>query len=138
MPIDKLEAEIDRIINADHSDPFSVLGMHKEQQGRAEKLVVRAFLPQARKVGVVDAATGQVVADLPQIREQGFFAGPIAGRQQAFRYRFRLLPYGSEDTYDIEDPYRFGPVLGELDIHLLVEGTHLRAFEKLGAHIADD
>ncbi|MBK8210439.1 MAG: 1,4-alpha-glucan branching protein GlgB [Rhodospirillales bacterium] len=136
MPIDKLEAEIDRIINADHSDPFSVLGMHKEQQGRAEKLVVRAFLPQARKVGVVDAATGQVVADLPQIREQGFFAGPIAGRQQAFRYRFRLLPYGSEDTYDIEDPYRFGPVLGELDIHLLVEGTHLRAFEKLGAHIA--
>lgn len=134
MPIDKLEAEIDRIIHADHNDPFSVLGMHKEQRDGVEKLVVRAFLPQARKVGVVDSATGQVVADLPQIREQGFFTGPIAGRQQAFRYRLRLLPYGSEQTYDIEDPYRFGPVLGELDIHLLVEGTHLRAFEKLGAH----
>jgi 1,4-alpha-glucan branching enzyme len=136
MPKDKLEAEIDRVIHADHSDPFSVLGMHKEHRDGAEKLVVRAFLPQARKVGVVDTATGQVVADLPQVRDQGFFAGPIAGRQQAFRYRLRLLPYGSEDTYDIEDPYRFGPVLGELDIHLLVEGTHLRAFEKLGAHTA--
>ena len=66
----------------------------------------------------------------------GFFAGPIADRKQAFRYRLRLLPYGSEQPYDIEDPYRFGQVLGELDIHLLVEGTHLRAFEKLGAHVA--
>ena len=60
--------------------------------------------------------------------------GVIPGRKQAFRYRLRLLPYGSEITYDIEDPYRFGPVLGQLDIHLLVEGTHLRAFEKLGSH----
>ena len=134
MPLDKLEEEIDRIVYADHNDPFSVLGMHKEQGTGPDRLVVRAFLPQARKVGVVDSATGQVVADLPQVREQGFFAGPVAGRQQAFRYRLRLLPYGSEETYDIEDPYRFGPVLGQLDIHLLVEGTHLRAFEKLGAH----
>ncbi len=134
MPLDKLEEEIDRIVYADHSDPFSILGMHKDQGAGTDRLVVRAFLPQARKVGVVDSATGQVVADLPQVREQGFFAGPVLGRQQAFRYRLRLLPYGSEETYDIEDPYRFGPVLGQLDIHLLVEGTHLRAFEKLGAH----
>jgi 1,4-alpha-glucan branching enzyme len=70
------------------------------------------------------------------LREEGFFAGPIDDRQQPFRYRLRMLPHGSNSTYDIEDPYRFGPVLGELDIHLLVEGTHLRAFEKLGAHVA--
>jgi 1,4-alpha-glucan branching enzyme len=36
----------------------------------------------------------------------------------------------------MEDAYRFGPVLGELDIHLLVEGNHLRVFEKLGSHVA--
>jgi len=136
MTKDKLQSEIDRIVHADHSDPFSVLGMHKQQGPGGETLVVRALLPHARKVGVVDAATGQLVADLPQVRQEGFFAGPIAGRKQAFRYKLRLLPYGSDDTYDIEDPYRFGPVLGELDIHLLVEGTHLRAFEKLGAHVA--
>lgn len=138
MTKEKLESEIDRIVYADHSDPFSFLGMHKQLIDGTEKLTVRAFLPQARKVGVVDTETGELVADLPQVRQEGFFMGPLAGRKQAFRYRLRLLPYGSEVTYDIEDPYRFGPVLGELDIHLLVEGTHLRAFEKLGAHTTTD
>ena len=38
---------------------------------------------------------------------------------------------GAEQTTD--DPYRFGPVLGELDAWLLAEGTHLRPFEVLGA-----
>jgi|APTNR8051073442_1049403.scaffolds.fasta_scaffold08354_2 1,4-alpha-glucan branching enzyme len=134
MTRDKLDAEIDRIVHADHNDPFSILGMHEETRDGNKRLVVRALLPQARKVGVVDVATGQVVADLPQVRDQGFFTGPVTGRQKPFGYRLRILPFGSDATYDIEDPYRFGPVLGELDIHLLVEGTHLRAFEKLGAH----
>jgi 1,4-alpha-glucan branching enzyme len=136
MTRETLESEIDRIVHANHDDPFSILGMHKQLIDGIEKLVVHAFLPQARKVGVVDSATGALVADLPQVRNEGFFAGPITDGKQAFRYRLRLLPYGGDSTYDIEDPYRFGPVLGELDIHLLVEGTHLRAFEKLGAHVA--
>ncbi|MBK8175190.1 MAG: 1,4-alpha-glucan branching protein GlgB [Rhodospirillales bacterium] len=134
MTKEKTEAEIDRILYADHNDPFSFLGMHVEQSAGAPQLVVRVFLPQARKVGVVEYATGKVVADLPQVREQGFFLGPIKGQKTPFKYRLRILPYGSEDTYDIEDPYRFPPVLGELDLHLLVEGTHLRVFEKLGSH----
>ena len=54
MAKEKLEAEIDRIIYADHSDPFSILGMHKQLVNGTERLVVRAFLPQARKVGVVE------------------------------------------------------------------------------------
>jgi 1,4-alpha-glucan branching enzyme len=32
------------------------------------------------------------------------------------------------------DPSRFASTLGDLDLHLLGEGTHLRAYEKLGAH----
>src|SRR5512132_874399 len=107
MTEEKLETEIDRVIYANHNDPFSILGMHKQLVDGSEKLVVRAFLPQARKVSVVDSATGAVVADLPQVRDEGFFAGPIPERKQAFRYRLRLLPYGSEQPSDIEDPYRF-------------------------------
>ena len=30
MKKNKLDTEIDRIIHADHGDPFSVLGMHTE------------------------------------------------------------------------------------------------------------
>ncbi|SUS06218.1 1,4-alpha-glucan branching enzyme [uncultured Defluviicoccus sp.] len=129
-----LEAEIDRILNADHGDPFSILGMHKDPAGGTE-VVVRTFQPRARRVSVVDSATAKVVAELPEVREEGFFAGPVKGRTTPFRYKLRLLPHGSDEEYDIEDAYRFGPVLGELDIHLLVEGTHLRIFEKLGSHL---
>ena len=54
MTEEKLETEIDRVIYADHNDPFSILGMHKQLVDGTEKLVVRAFLPQARKVSVVE------------------------------------------------------------------------------------
>jgi alpha-1,4-glucan:alpha-1,4-glucan 6-glycosyltransferase len=129
------DSEFERIVHGDHNDPFSVLGMHTEVRDGIETLVVRTFQPQARQVAVVDIATGKVVAELPQIREQGLFAGPVAAKKGApFGYRLRILPHGGDEAYDIEDTYRFGPVLGELDIHLFVEGTHLRAFEKLGAH----
>ncbi len=32
----------------------------------------------------------------------------------------------------IDDPYRFGPLLQDLDVWLLSEGTHLRPYETLG------
>jgi 1,4-alpha-glucan branching enzyme len=131
----KVDAEIDRILTADHGDPFSVLGMHSELRDGTEKLVVRTYQPQARRVAVVDAASGKVVADLPRVRDQGFFAGPVEARKERFKYRLRILPHGSDETYDLEDPYRFPEVLGELDIHLLTEGTHLRTFERLGSHV---
>jgi 1,4-alpha-glucan branching enzyme len=132
----KVDDEIDRILQADHGDPFSVLGMHTEKRGSATKVVVRAYRPDARTVAVVDTDTGEVVAELPRVRDAGFFAGPIEGRTKPFRYRLRIKPQGAGKTVDVEDPYRFGTVLGDLDIHLLVEGTHLRSFDKLGAHTA--
>jgi 1,4-alpha-glucan branching enzyme len=39
------------------------------------------------------------------------------------------------DSHATEDPYAFTPTLGELDLHLFQEGTHLRLFDKLGAHV---
>ena len=35
---------------------------------------------------------------------------------------------------ELEDPYRFPPVLSDLDLYLLGEGTHLQLYDKLGAH----
>lgn len=134
MTKQNLDAEIERILKGDHGDPFAVLGMHTEERDGVDRLVVRTFQPQARRVAVVDTAKNEVVADLPRIRDQGFFAAAIEGRTKPFRYRLRILPHGSDSAYDLEDTYRFGAVLGELDLHLLTEGTHLRIFEKLGAH----
>src|SRR4029079_16068867 len=48
-------------------------------------------------------------------------------------YRLRA-PYSRDYIVEIDDPYRYGRVLTDFDLHLLGEGTHHRAFEKLGAH----
>jgi 1,4-alpha-glucan branching enzyme len=130
----ELDEQIDRIIKADYGDPFAVLGMHVEKDGGRQQLVVRAFQPGARRVTVIDRATGDVVAELPRVRPLGFFAGVVEDHVRPFAYRLGILPRDRDEEFEIEDPYRFGPVLGELDVHLLVEGTHLRAFEKMGAH----
>jgi 1,4-alpha-glucan branching enzyme len=105
------------IVEGRHADPFGILGMH--EAGR--EIVVRVFLPWARRVEVIDAQSGAAVASLPKIHEAGFFAGPV-GRRQRFLYRLRAE--GALGWAEFEDIYRFPPVLGDLDLHLLGEGNH--------------
>jgi 1,4-alpha-glucan branching enzyme len=71
---------------------------------------------------------------LERIHPAGFFAGSVLKRDKPFPYRLRLT-IGDTRT-EIEDPYRFGNVLGEIDVHLIAEGRHRRLYEKFGAHAA--
>ncbi len=117
------------IARAEHGDPFAVLGMH--QSGPGQPIEVRAFVPGAERLWVIDSATGDAAGEAQPVLADGFFAVTLTDRTQRFRYRLRVqFPLATEE---FDDAYRFGPVLGELDIHLLGEGTHLRAFERLGA-----
>jgi len=123
-------AAIAAIVRGEHGDPFAILGPHAEAEG--DVISIRAFVPQASRVVAIDAADGSVVADLPRIDEAGFFAGPAGERTRPFHYRLRLTI--GESVTEIEDPYRFGPILGDIDVYLLGEGTHLRLYERFGAH----
>jgi 1,4-alpha-glucan branching enzyme len=117
------DGQIAAIVEARHGDPFAFLGMHSE----GGELVVRAFLPEAEAVAVVDGR-GKVVAEAERVHVEGFFEARIA-RKTPFSYRLRV----GDGIFD--DVYRFSPVLGELDTHLLVEGSHLESHRKLGAHL---
>ncbi|MEW5728104.1 MAG: 1,4-alpha-glucan branching enzyme, partial [Pseudomonadota bacterium] len=120
-------SDADAIASGAHGDPFAVLGPHRTKAGG----VVRSFQPQARRVWVVGAA-GDV--DMERVHPEGLFAAKVDEPTLA-AYRLRVEHAdGRLETFD--DPYRFPPLLGELDIHLLVEGTHLRTFEKMGSHCA--
>jgi 1,4-alpha-glucan branching enzyme len=49
---------------------------------------------------------------------------------------YRLsITHENGTSFEIEDPYRFWPTVGELDLHLFGEGNHLQSYEKLGAHV---
>ena len=118
---DRLEA----IVEGREGDPFAVLGPHPLGSGT----VVRAFLPGARAVGVVDEHD-HVLANGESVGGAGLFEAYVVAMPE--RYRLRVA-YETLTT-TIEDPYRFGPLLGELDAWLFAQGNHLRLYDVLGAH----
>ena len=120
----KLSAEAYAIVEGRHADPFHYLGLHKE----GGKTIVRAFLPEATQVDAV-GEHGHA-AKLTRIHEAGLFAG--AAPEGAERYQLRAR-FGN-NVVELEDPYRFPPVLSDYDLYLLGEGSHQRIYDKLGAH----
>ena len=118
---------LELVIRGDYKDPFTVLGMHREKG----KLVVRALLPQAISVSVIDFFTGKEIAPLQRWEDTALFVAEMEGKE-LFSYRLRI-DWG-DHVQEMEDPYRFPPVLGDIDVWLLSEGTHHRPYEKLGAH----
>lgn len=120
--------DVRAILDARHGDPFSVLGMHVA----GGEVTVRAMLPHASHVMVIDAATATRVATLQRIHDDGFFSGPVHGRTAPFAYRLQVHVGTTVTT--IEDPYRFGLVAGDLDLYLFGEGTNRRLYDMLGAH----
>jgi 1,4-alpha-glucan branching enzyme len=121
------ERDIDLIRTASHGDPFSVLGVRPDERGY---LWLRVFLPAAARVDLLGAA-GATLATLESRHPDGFFecAFPI-GAPADYRLKVRWED-GNESVVD--DPYRFPPVLGEMDVWLMGEGSHLRPYEVLGA-----
>ena len=126
---DRVDRDVINALIAGHfADPFSVLGMHQTEDG----LEVRALLPDATEVWVIEPKTGRKVGNLECLDSRGFFSGVMPRRKNPFRYQLAVLWHGQQNL--IDDPYSFGPLLKEMDAWLLSEGTHLRPYETLGAH----
>jgi 1,4-alpha-glucan branching enzyme len=105
-------------------DPFALLGPHPSDGG----VTVRAYVPPAEAVEAVGPA-GEQLAVLEPLQIPGLYAGRIPAHT-AYRLRIRW-PGGI--VQETEDPYAYGLLLGELDIHLLAEGNHLELGRCLGA-----
>ncbi len=119
--------DIEAILAARHGDPFAILGPHQVTGGVA----IRALVPGAETVEVLDLK-GKSLLTLEQRHPAGLFEGLVEGKRGPFAYQLRAGNSGGSWTFD--DPFRFGPVLGPLDDYLLVEGSHKRLYERLGAH----
>ena len=106
-----------------HGDPFAVLGI----QDRGKRLVLTAFVPGADSLV---ALFGKTEIALPAIAgHPGLFAAEVKARAP-----YRLRASNSGASWEFDDPFRFGPVIGELDEYLLGEGRQKRLWHSLGAH----
>jgi 1,4-alpha-glucan branching enzyme len=126
-PPEPLDAgAIAAIVAGTHADPFAVLGV-QDVDGR---LVARCFIDGAETVEAFTLA-GKSAGALKRRDPAGFFEGTLKIRtRQPLKYR--AANDGGE--WWVEDAYSFGPVLGPMDDYFIAEGSHLRLFEKMGAH----
>ncbi|MEM6741278.1 MAG: 1,4-alpha-glucan branching protein GlgB [Pseudomonadota bacterium] len=118
------DTDKERLANGRHDDPFSVLGPHQ----RAGERHVTAYLPGASEVVAESGGTSHRLAH--NAAWPGLFSGPVPGRAA-----YTLSATFAAVSHRFEDPYRFGPVIGEQDEYFLGEGTHQHIWRVLGAHV---
>ena len=123
--------EIDRVVAGTHHDPHSILGAHPGPDG----VVVRVLRPLAKSVTVVLPDGQRFPAE--HLHEGVFAATLPAGQTPDYRVAVSYPDGngGSLPEITADDPYRFLPSLGEVDLHLIAEGRHENLWEVLGAHV---
>ena len=112
-------AELEAIARGTHQDPHRVLGAHLD----GSALTVRILRPLADSVDVLLAGPGggEPVAH-PAMHEHGGVWCVTIASAEVPDYRLRVT-YGTQvDLTD--DPYRFLPSVGDVDLHLIAEGRH--------------
>ena len=143
---DPVAASLTALVGGVNRDPFAVLGPHPVERGRGT--VVRAFHPAAKSIELRLMSTGELRpmtrrgdgGVFEAIVEPGEPREPLGPREPReppepleLDYRLRLA-FADGHVVEVDDAYRYGQVLGDLDLHLLGEGTHLTLYRKLGAH----
>jgi 1,4-alpha-glucan branching enzyme len=124
---DPLAAAFDAIAGARHPDPFAFLGPHVA----AGRVVMRAMLPGAQAATVVRADGTAVLME--KRHPAGVFEAALPGVSEIPDYRLQVT-YPGGRVVDVDDPYRYGRVIGDYDAYLFGEGTHTRIYDRLGAH----
>ncbi|WP_369164450.1 1,4-alpha-glucan branching enzyme [Streptomyces sp. AFD10] len=115
-------ADRGRLLAGDHHAPHDVLGAHPIPGG----VLVRALRPYARSVTVLATGSRTELHD----DGDGFFSGVLPVPEVP---EYRLEVRYEDNTIEIDDPYRFWPAIGELDLHLIGEGRHEELWRALGA-----
>ena len=121
--------EIEAIVGGYHGERSAFSGPTPcGKSGGQPRWEVRAFLPHAESAEV---RIGEQTHPMEKHHEQGFFCATLDGTPRSYLLRAKLWD-GSE--VEIEDPYRFGPLISDSDLYLHTEGTLYEAYRTLGAH----
>lgn len=122
--------DLERLLAGELPDPHRVLGAHPATSGGTTGVVVRAYHPDASAVDLL-LADEAAIAMTPV--QGGLFAVFLPDRELPLAHRLRFH-FAGGDRWERDDPYRFAPTIGELDLHLLAEGRHRQLWKRLGAH----
>ncbi len=132
------QGDLDQVSNAAFYNPHAVLGGHLGEGDQAKYTTVRVLRPFAKTVSIVTLTgeyaakhefNGVFVAVVPSIaNEDGGYSVPD--------YRVKVAYEDVPETVQ-DDPYRYLPTVGEMDMYLFGEGRHERLWDALGAHVRE-
>jgi 1,4-alpha-glucan branching enzyme len=117
-------AELEALLRGEHGEPFSLLGVHPGDGAWH----IRVLAPGAATAGIEMA--GGAYQPLVRLHEDGIFGAVVAEKPGLYT----VVAAKGNAEWRFVDPYQFAPILGEVDEHLISEGTHLNLWRKLGAH----
>ncbi len=117
--------EYEKLIGGDTHNPHGILGAHPRGDGHT---VIRTLRHHAKNVTLLHEGVETPFEHV----HGGVFAAVIDGPVTDYRIR---VDYGPGAVYEVDDPYRWLPTLGEIDLHLIGEGRHENLWEAMGAHV---
>lgn len=123
--------DIHRLDAGTLADPFAVLGPHID----GAETIIRAFKPNADRVEIIKRRGRKPLLELTRVTDGGLFEGRIKTSKLSEFYDF-IAHYGDTD-HRSADAYAFAPNIGDLDLHLLTEGSHRHLYRVLGAQVMD-
>ncbi|MCG3139106.1 MAG: 1,4-alpha-glucan branching enzyme GlgB [Phycisphaerae bacterium] len=126
-----LEQDLWALAYGDHAEPHRVLGAHLQEREGRSGAVIRTCHPEA--TGVVVLIAGRDPLEMQRTEVEGIFERFVEGAEVPLRYRLRYY-FANGATWEREDPYRFWPTLGDLDLHLFNSGNHRQLWQHFGAH----
>ncbi|MFG1884798.1 1,4-alpha-glucan branching protein GlgB [Micromonospora sp. NPDC049102] len=114
---------MDQLITGVTHDPHALLGAHPADGSTTIRTMRRG-------AGDVALLVGDERHPMKRVHDLGVFEAQVEGT---------VLDYRVEvDGAAQDDPYRYPPTLGELDLHLIGEGRHERLWDVLGARVFDE
>ena len=132
------QGDLDQVSNATFYNPHAILGAHLAEGEQAQYTTVRVLRPFAKTVTIVTQAgeyearhefNGVFVAIVPSVvNDDGGYSVPD--------YRVKVSYEDVPETIQ-DDPYRYLPTVGEMDMYLFGEGRHERLWNALGAHVRE-
>ncbi|RIJ70820.1 1,4-alpha-glucan branching protein GlgB [Nakamurella silvestris] len=125
-PVDTFDVTaFERVIGGETHDPHGLLGAHPQDDGRT---LVRTLRHHARSVTLIHDGT-----EVPFSHTHGgIWTAVVDGPVGDYRVK---VDYADDAVYLVDDPYRWLPTLGEIDLHLIAEGRHEQLWEVLGSHV---
>ena len=115
--------DYEKLIGGDTHNPHGILGAHPQGDGTT---IVRTLRHHAQNVTLL-----QEGKEVPfEHTHGGVFSAVIDGPVGDYRIR---VDYGPGAIYEVDDPYRWLPTLGDIDLHLIGEGRHENLWDVLGA-----